>query len=213
MHPRLEPRGPITVLGQVCGRFGERLLAQPGTAMILALLMALAGGCAPSQQASVDAAGKAVFDRYCGVCHGPDGDGQGPASYLLFPKPRNFIHGQFKLRSTPMGTLPTDDDLVRTVSNGIPGTAMFAFGEVLSETEVRLVVDYLKTLSPVFENAEPITADQLLDIPTAPPPTPEMAATGGQIYEKFGCGQCHGPEGRGDGPAAPRVARLRESPR
>ncbi|MEE2778594.1 MAG: cytochrome c [Acidobacteriota bacterium] len=30
-----------------------------------------------------------------------------------------------------------------------------------------------------------------------------MVATGRQIYEKFGCAQCHGPEGRGDGPAAP----------
>ncbi|MEE2778593.1 MAG: cytochrome c [Acidobacteriota bacterium] len=111
-------------------------------AMALTLLVVVAGGCSPSRQDSVAAVGgEALYERYCGVCHSPDGNGQGPASYLLFPKPRNFVHGQFKLRSTPMGTLATDDDLVRTVSNGIPGTAMFAFAEVLSETEVRSVAD------------------------------------------------------------------------
>jgi len=171
---------------------------------LLAFLGAAAlGSCAgesPSATTSVD--GLAVYERYCAVCHGPEGDGQGPASYLIFPKPRNLARGQFKLRSTPMGLLPTDDDLVQTVSNGIPGTAMFDFGELLSETELEAVVQHVKSLHPGFATATPPTADQLLQIPPAPEIGPELVAAGRQAYESLRCAQCHGSEGRGDGPSA-----------
>ena len=83
------------------------LLALP--AFLAAATVAGCAGESPPATASVE--GQAIYERYCAVCHGPDGNGEGPASYLIFPKPRNFARGQFKLRSTPMGLLPTDDDL------------------------------------------------------------------------------------------------------
>lgn len=170
---------------------------------LLALGVGAAVGCnGSSPQATAPTAGQATYERYCGVCHGPAGDGQGPASYLLFPKPRNFTGGRFKLRSTPMGVLPTDDDLVRVVSNGIPGTAMFAFNELLNEEQIGSVVEHVKSLYPGFADAAPVTADQLLQIPSPPPRSPELVAAGQQVYETFRCAQCHGPEGKGDGPAA-----------
>ena len=139
------------------------------------------------------ASGRALYGENCAVCHGPDGNGEGPASYLIFPKPRNFARGQFKLRSTPMGLLPTDDDLVRTVSNGIPGTAMFDFGELLSEAELEAVVQHVKSLHPGFATTTPPTPDQLLQIPTAPDIGPELVAAGRQAYGSLRCAQCHGP--------------------
>ncbi len=156
--------------------------------------------------------GLAVYDRYCIVCHGPEGNGQGPASYLLFPKPRNFVRGEFKLRSTPQGLMPTDEDLVRTVSNGIPGSAMFAFGELLSDEQLAAVVQHVKLLSPRFASVPPATADQLLQIPSAPTVTPELVSAGRSTYETFRCAQCHGPEGRGDGPSAPGLVDSEGSP-
>ena len=48
---------------------------------------------------------------YCVGCHGANGDGKGPAADMLIVKPRDFTKGIFKFRSTPSGTLPTDEDL------------------------------------------------------------------------------------------------------
>src|SRR5256885_16825431 len=77
--------------------------------------------------ARVDAVDQAtsVYDHACASCHGKDGRGDGPAAFSIgkyrAPRPRDFTRGRFALRSTPTGTLPTDDDLLRTVERGIPG--------------------------------------------------------------------------------------------
>ena len=173
-------------------------------AATLVVMGTLLVGCAASTAPDTLATdGEAVYTRYCAVCHGPEGNGQGPASYLLFPKPRNFVRGEFKLRSTPMGMLPTDADLVRTVSNGIPATPMFAFGELLDSAQISAVVGHVKSLVPAFENAVAAAPEDLLQIPSPPPVSTELVTAGRQVYDKFRCAMCHGPEGKGDGPAAP----------
>lgn len=146
-----------------------------------------------------------MYSTYCASCHGEQGDGQGRAAYLVFPKPRNFERGLFKLRSTPEGMLPTDDDLIRSVTQGIPGTSMLDFAGLLSDAQIRAVVEHVKALTPAFAEAQPIRAEQLLSIPDPPPPTPELVELGRETYEKLRCAQCHGPAGRGDGPAAPTL--------
>src|SRR5438105_7900232 len=45
--------------------------------------------------------GQRVFARYCAVCHGPDGRGNGPAAPSLIPRPRDFTLGLYKFKSTP----------------------------------------------------------------------------------------------------------------
>lgn len=164
----------------------------------------LVAGCNNQRGSQVGtlAEGRAVYENYCAPCHGSDGDGRGPAAYLLFPKPRNFQRAQFKLRSTPPGELPTDDDLTRTIQQGVPGSSMFSFAELLDEEQIAEVVVYLKSLSPRFAEASPIAADQLLQVPSPPSPTPGLIAAGKQVYAELQCAQCHGPEGRGDGAAA-----------
>jgi len=101
--------------------------------------------------------------------------------------------------------LPTDDDLFKTITQGIPGTGMFAFSEVLSDEDRRAVLDYVKVLTPRFKGAPPIADEHLLKIPAPPEPTTRLIAQGKKTYEQFGCGKCHGPEGRGDGPSAPTL--------
>ena len=179
-----------------------RRRAWPASLLILGVV--LSGGCAtPTTPAPAASDGEAIYTRYCAVCHGPEGNGQGPAAYLLFPKPRNFVRGEFKLRSTPMGTLPTDADLARTVANGIPATPMFAFGQLLEEPEIDAVVEYVKSLVPAYENAVAEEPEDLLHIPAPPPPTAQLIASGRETWEMFRCAVCHGPEGKGDGAAAP----------
>src|SRR5881396_3222594 len=66
------------------------------------------------------AKGKTVFQINCASCHGSTGHGDGPASVALNPKPRNFTEGYWKYG----GGLAR---VVRTISEGSPGTAMASF--------------------------------------------------------------------------------------
>src|SRR5271168_2404465 len=58
------------------------------------------------------------YRRYCVGCHGGLGDGNGENAVWLDPKPRDFQLAVFKCRSTPTGTLPTDEDLFNTIARG-----------------------------------------------------------------------------------------------
>ena len=71
-----------------------------------------------------------------------------------FPRPRDFTRGIYKIRSTPSGTVPTDDDLFRSITNGLPGTSMPGWG-VLPERDRRQVVQYIKTFSQKFKEETP----------------------------------------------------------
>ena len=91
-----------------------------GTAAIISAVLAAAPALAPSPaQAQVAkptpddlALGQRVFFKRCVWCHGPKGDGEGPAMERAFPKPRNFNPGTFKIRTTDSGELPIDADLI-----------------------------------------------------------------------------------------------------
>ncbi len=55
--------------------------------------------------------GRTLYEQHCVVCHGEEAMGDGEAAQSLFPKPRDFTWGVFKVRSTPSGEPPTDEDL------------------------------------------------------------------------------------------------------
>ncbi len=143
--------------------------------------------------------GEHVYRHACAACHGKAGDGSGPAARYLDPRPRDFTLGIYKFRSTTAGMLPTDEDLYRTVTVGIPTTRMPAFEDVLTERERRDVVAYIKSFSKTFESmpaAEPITIHE------EPKATAESIAEGKNIYMINGCWTCHGTTGKGAGEAA-----------
>lgn len=143
--------------------------------------------------------GREVYDRWCGQCHGLRGAGDGPAADRVNPHPRDFTQGWYKLRTTPTGQLPTDQDLFRTITRGMPGTSMPGWAN-LSERDRWNLVTYLKAFSYGFEETrEPIT------IPKPMPATRELLELGRQYYQDLGCWKCHGQQGRGDGPSAPTL--------
>ncbi|MFQ5847033.1 MAG: c-type cytochrome [Candidatus Methylomirabilales bacterium] len=145
--------------------------------------------------------GKALYDRYCAGCHGQEGRGDGPAADLLSPRPRDFTTGVFKIRTTTSGEVPTDEDLFRTITRGMPGSAMPGW-EKLSEAERWELVRYIKSFSELFEEELPPERASL----GSPIPFSEQAVSkGGEIYRKMKCWECHGEEGRGDGPSAPTL--------
>lgn len=69
-------------------------------------------------------AGKGLYDQYCSQCHGVDGDGNGYAAPYMQPRPRDFTVARFRIRTTPSGALPTDEDLVKVIRQGMPYTTM-----------------------------------------------------------------------------------------
>jgi cytochrome c oxidase cbb3-type subunit 2 len=142
--------------------------------------------------------GKAVYARECSACHGERGEGDGPAAAFLEVKPRNLTRGRFRLRTTPSGTAPTTADVMRTIERGLPGSAMPAF-DFLPAQERRQVAAHVLDLAGLLEEKEP----QPIPDPGVPAPaTPEVLAKGQASYVALGCGQCHGPAGKGDGPSA-----------
>src|SRR5258705_6453753 len=93
---------------------------------VLALALAVFGVLAaaafapvmPAQQPGAAPAagsrGKQVYDAHCAECHGQAGKGDGAAAHLMTPRPRDFSRGRYKIRSTESGSVPTDDDLLRS---------------------------------------------------------------------------------------------------
>ena len=143
--------------------------------------------------------GRTLYLRNCAQCHGENGDGAGYATPHLYPRPREFTMGNFKVRSTPSGALPTHQDLVNIIRRGMPYTSMPAW-PTLSDQEVSDLAYYLTTFSPGFSNME--TAPQPVPLPSAPATTTESIELGKELYVENGCVKCHGTLGRSDGPSA-----------
>jgi len=120
------------------------------------------------------------------------------AAHMLAEAPRDLRAGLFRFRSTPTGALPTDADLLRTIKEGIRWTGMVGRPD-LPEGDRLALVAFVKTLSPRFAAPPP---GRPIRIPPQPPITPSLVEEGRALYEAAGCAECHGPGGRGDGPAA-----------
>jgi cytochrome c oxidase cbb3-type subunit I/II len=87
--------------------------------------------------------GKVVYQRRCLGCHGVSGDGNGPAATFMYKqRPRNFQAAVFKFRLTKE-SIPTDGDLLRTITSGVRGTAMPAWYE-LPLADRLAVIQYIK---------------------------------------------------------------------
>jgi mono/diheme cytochrome c family protein len=149
-------------------------------------------------------AGKKVYTKRCIFCHGDNGAGDGVASSRFNPKPRDFTMGLFKYRTTPNGMLPTDEDLLKVVRNGLPGTGMPHWSDLLSEQEQKDVVQYIKTFSPKFERQK--EALPVVEIGKEMPSSAESIEKGRALFKSLECFKCHGNEGRGDGPSALTLA-------
>ncbi len=147
---------------------------------------------AASASAANAARGKTTYEAKCTECHGASGLGDGPAAPLLKPAPRDFTAGKYKVRTTETGSLPTDADLVASVTRGLPGTSMAGWDGILSPMEVRDVVEYVKSFSPRFSSEQPrtiVVAEQVANVPAA-------TGRGAAVYETLQCGKCHGSDGR-----------------
>lgn len=136
--------------------------------------------------------GREAYMIYCVGCHGPQGDGKGPAAEFLKPAPRDFTKGTFKYASVAAGELVRDDDLIRSLNHGLPGSSMPRWN-LLNETDKRALVAYIKTFSSRFVYERPgqplpIAADPFGD----PSSEAEALERGKTVYHGYaGCYNCH----------------------
>lgn len=185
-------------------RFARRVVAG---SFLLLIGTILACGSAFSQQSKIgrltgDAKrGHDLFRRYCIGCHGQAGNGEGENAPYFEPKPRDFTLGLFKCRSTPSGSIPLDSDLFNTITRGVPGTYMPSWRPLTPQQRADLVA-YVKTFSERFHQEQPADA---VSIPQETPDSTGSVERGKALYQQLGCFECHGSEGRGDGPSAPTL--------
>jgi len=84
----------------------------------------------PGEYAPADIAyGSRLYDAQCTTCHGATGDGVGGVD----------------LRSGRFRNASTDQDLVRVVTTGVPGTGMLAFK--FDQSELTGIVAYLRNMN------------------------------------------------------------------
>ncbi len=174
---------------------------------------------APVQPNLVLTRGRDLFVRQCAICHGESGDGAGPFAYLMNPRPRNFQKGKFKLTTT-VNQIPSEDDLLRTISRGMPGSAMPPWAH-LPLTDLKALVAFVRSVHVEAVKAElaqavkdgatqPNEVEAALTLKTQPgapivvPPEPAFDDlrwfNGRRVYIEA-CAACHGQDGQPD-PAA-----------
>lgn len=156
--------------------------------------------------------GEALYLLNCSGCHGKQGKGNGPIAEFLFPKPRNFTSGSFAFRTTPYSQMPSDDDLLKTIAEGIRWSAMPPFRNRLSIEERKAVLAHVKGLTQFYDEDEEEWFNYFkergtptpMTVPDPPAPTPEVLKKGKELFlsDKAGCIKCHGETGAGDGPSA-----------
>jgi mono/diheme cytochrome c family protein len=154
------------------------------------------------------AAGAKVYRRYCVGCHGSEGDGNGENAPWIDPKPRDFTLAVFKCRSTPSGTLPTDQDLFDAITRGFVTTNMPIWRPLTGQNRADAIA-YVKTFSPKWQTFKPGTP---ITIPPEPPATIASMLHGRELYQKMECWKCHGPQGHGDGPSAATLTDNKDQP-
>ena len=155
-----------------------------GGRLVVAVSLIFCAGVAPSTASAQQgdaAAGKAMYERKCALCHGVKGDGKGPAAELLEPRPRDFTTGVYKIRSTANKT-PSDQDLFRIITAGMPGTSMPPW-DVLPEKDRWNIVAYIKS----FAAEKFKEAPKKLELPKEVSSSAESIKRGKEMFEAIEC--------------------------
>jgi len=128
------------------------------------------------------AAGAHTFVQFaCAQCHGPQGKG-GVSPYVP--------------ALTTVGKVLTVAQLTHIINHGLGESAnptkpyMPVWGEVISTTQVSNLVDYIRAGLPAVSENDPV----------AIPQGQGQAVAGAALYIRYGCINCHGPNGLGGVP-------------
>ncbi|MDP4299099.1 c-type cytochrome [Leptothrix discophora] len=113
-------------------------LARPTAAALLALACgaALAQGNERGERQHSGADGAVLYHHYCSVCHGDQGNGRSRATAALSTPPRDFTSAAAR-RDLHR------ERIIRSVTFGVPGTAMVGWRTQLSSADIEALADHL----------------------------------------------------------------------
>lgn len=87
--------------------------------------------------------GKQIFTTNCIGCHGLQGNGKGPAAYFIGgvrgPAPRNLTNASEQLYFS-------DGEMYHAILVGVDGTAMPAFGDILTVNDIWDLTNFVRTI-------------------------------------------------------------------
>lgn len=192
------------------------LLSFPGLAMAV-----------PDNASAQKIDSKKIYQKYCSVCHGDNGNGETRAAGGLNPKPRNFTTEESAKELSRQR-------MIESVAHGRPGTAMVGHAKKLSSLQIEAVVDYIRaTYMKLPANVAASTRDssavpthgqhergQIDPVPAVTVGANQVAADmkvampkalkgntlAGQAFYMKNCFACHGVKGDGNGPRAYFIA-------
>ncbi len=135
------------------------------------LLLAISSYAHTSSASESADDGYALYQQFCSVCHGDNGDGQSRARQGLNPPPKDFTE-------PGIAASLSRELMLAVVSEGKPGTAMTGWKSRLNETQIVAVVDFI--------------SQQFMRVNTPD----EMAAfSHGRTVYMQNCAVCHGDDG------------------
>lgn len=148
----------------------------------------------PARTTETVARGKELYAVRCAKCHGPEGKGDGAERGDTLPRPRDFTAKQFKYVTTE-NHVPSAGDLFRTISLGLPGTAMKGVQEEVPEPDRWALAYYVQELAQLELDPKPLA------IPARPETDDKLIRKGSRLF-LMNCTKCHGQKGLGDGTTA-----------
>lgn len=161
--------------------FNRRSITSGCLLSLILLTASFSASAAQSNKPSTSGAarsGAAIYRSYCSVCHGDKGDGQSRAKDSFAVPPRNY--------TTPESAIElTRERMILSVTHGRPGTAMIAWGSVLSDQEIGAVVDHVRSTFMKLNKQEPVR----------PHPSEKLLASRGGVLYMQTCVMCHGETG------------------
>ncbi|HNV25272.1 MAG TPA: cytochrome c [Nitrospira sp.] len=119
---------------------------------LIALLVSSGTGVLLAQPSDGLQRGQTLYREHCMDCHGTTGKGDGPKAPFLSPRPGNLISAATSAK--------TDKELLRTIAQGKPRTAMPGWKESLPDEDQQAVLQYIRSLI------------QFSRSPAGPPPAP-----------------------------------------
>jgi mono/diheme cytochrome c family protein len=151
------------------------------TIFVLVLSLVLFAGVAAAQEGGDSERGAILYQSYCIMCHGPDGQGRVGANLQNFPG------------------IAVDAAIQQTITHWIKGSVMPAFSDTqggpLSDNDIADIAAYL---SGVLEGTEPIAPAPVYQPPLiAPLPVVEGDPSNGAVVFQQNCAACHGKQAQG----------------
>ncbi len=181
---------------------------RPGFSVTVVLIAVLIWLGSPTRAGAAPAAldlqpGQALYATQCALCHGPSGQGDGPSAAGFATKPSNLADGRL------MNGLP-DDFLANVIRHGgsVEGLSpgMPAFGEYLSDAQIRQVILHVRSLA-----SPPFRAAAVVPIVTAPRAPTQPIFFSHLIHAgkyRMDCQYCHADARRSEYAGLPSVERC-----